>query len=339
MQSTLLQARKSAQQARADADAAQATAHHWSQQAENFQTVVSETKQASQILQNEHTQLQTALSNLQSKLAQHGATQAMVDQWKAKTLQAKLRVRHLEQELVQAQADCQVAQDRAQTQHSEWQHQVTVNQAREDRVHQLEDELKETQALLQQATSERESLPLESLRELQKLNEDLHAKLTEEQDRSHKQQERWNETLTKAEQEAQQWRLQAETSNDLVQKLKAEKANQEQLQKDWEAKRAASNELKAAVSEKEASSLAPTTPAPQPSHVWTPARPTLPPLSTDHKLACCVCSKPPMGMMKGCQCGQNCRFKAHAKCCLQVGPSVAHPGTPAPPLILCQRSE
>jgi hypothetical protein len=57
---------------------------------------------------------------------------------------------------------------------------------------------------------------------------------------------------------------------------------------------------------------------------------------------CCLCFKPCFGMMKSCQCGkQQCQCRAHMSCVanriIPPGPSVSHPGTPAPvlPLVLC----
>jgi hypothetical protein len=56
--------------------------------------------------------------------------------------------------------------------------------------------------------------------------------------------------------------------------------------------------------------------------------------------SCSICFKAAFGLMKSCQCGQSgCDKRAHITCASRInpGPSVSHPGTPAPrlPLVLC----
>jgi hypothetical protein len=56
--------------------------------------------------------------------------------------------------------------------------------------------------------------------------------------------------------------------------------------------------------------------------------------------SCSICCKAAFGLMKSCQCGQSgCDKRAHITCASRInpGPSVSHPGTPAPrlPLVLC----
>jgi hypothetical protein len=56
--------------------------------------------------------------------------------------------------------------------------------------------------------------------------------------------------------------------------------------------------------------------------------------------SCSICFKAAFGLMKSCQCGKSdCGKRAHITCASRInpGPSVSHPGTPAPrlPLVLC----
>ena len=373
-----------AAKARADADAAEATASTLAHTLQNLKTVLTETKNASQLLFEEQQELNATVASAESKFIQkeaellrakkeittlrktNGRLEATQTNFAKERETFVQQVKQLEQEL--------------DSQKREKMELLTMEQARKDRSDKVEQEWRLAQTLLVEATvGQTAALQTQAELEktvaaLQKANEDAHASLKEQQRIARDEKHRLTESLGKVEKEAQRLRIAAEATEEEMARLKANKASAEkQIQ---QLKSSLSN---AERSLKEATIVATTTPMStnvSSDSITTPIIPNqlsfqLPPLTTTTlgKKAssmlsttsttiptitekenigvqsgelCCVCYKPSIGIMKICQCGsKQCQKKAHTNCIkfmnTPAGPSVSHPGTPAPklPIVLC----
>jgi hypothetical protein len=177
-----------------------------------------------------------------------------------------------------------------------------------------------------------------SLEKLQQANQQLHKQLEEQHNQARNEQENHREALQTSQQASQSLKLQASSHQDQIQQLALEKKAQE--------KRVNQLQLKVSNLERrlhESTSLVPTTPT-----TGTNSPFSIPPLSGGKENAspackCSICFKDAVGLMKKCQCGKpECKSRAHATCVnkIKAGPSVSHPGTPAPrlPVVLCSNS-
>jgi chromosome segregation ATPase len=383
-------ASSNATKARADADAAEATAATLAQTLQNLKTVLTETKRASQILHQEQQELNATVAVAESKFIQK----------EAELLQAKKEIAMLRD----SNATLETTQIQFSKERENFAHQVkqleddlevlkrekqelnTMEKARKDRFDKVEQEWRKTQTLLVEATSgqaaalQSQSALEETIVALQKANEEIHASLKEQQRIARDDKHRLTESLGKVEKEAQRLRIAAEEKEEEIARLKASKeVTEKQVQ-----------QLKSRLSSTERSlkeaTIVATTTTPMssnasPDAVTTPMIPNqlsfqLPPLSTTSSVGkkaatsllsnsttsvptitekenigvqngelCCVCYKPSIGIMKVCQCGtKQCHKKAHANCIkfmnTPAGPSVSHPGTPAPklPIVLCDHN-
>jgi hypothetical protein len=370
-----------ATKARADADAAEATAASLAHTLQALQTVIAETKHASQILHQEQLSVSEKANRVEVKLLQKEVDLARVQKELQTLRESNLGLESanetwtneraiLERQVQQCQHELSEAKRAAMEQNA-------LVQARKDRADKVSQELHIAQKLLTEATAgqvaaEQTQIVLkETISSLQQANKDLHDSMHEQQVASRKDHQRLMETINKLEGDTQRLRIAAEASAEEIQRLNLEKktADQQiqqlhsQLVKAIEQNR--KSELSAAVAATNHAMVSPadsTTPSLQNAHLSF----HLPPLSGGKKSTatiasnakvyssvtdkendgvekgslCCVCFKASIGMMKTCQCGsKECFKKAHLTCLKTIapGPSVSHPGTPAPklPVVLC----
>lgn len=369
-----------AQKARADADAAQATAASLAQTLDSLETVVTETKRASQVLHQEHQKITSTVSAMEGKLMQKESelTRAHKElkslRVENEELEAAKKKWNDEQKRLKQSLDLQdqELQELKQLQ----QERDALEKARKVRAEKVEKELRETQEMLLAATSgqaqaEKIQKQLqETIVELRKSNEDIHAKMALQQSANCKETSRLSEALIKAEKEVQKMRIDAEAAEETMQRLKAEKESSEKqiselknraLAAERRAKDLTNNsslfttpEVRASQRDPRTVSTASTTPSTSQSFILPPLSGSTTksvPAATEKENSLChsnvprssicsICSKPSYGLMKPCQCGNSkCTKKAHISCVnrIQPGPSVSHPGTPAPqlPIVLC----
>ncbi|GAX22931.1 hypothetical protein FisN_24Lh220 [Fistulifera solaris] len=369
-----------AQKARADADAAQATAASLAQTLDSLDTVVTETKRASQVLHQEHQKISSTVSLMEGKLIQKESELIRVNK-ELKSLRAEnteleeLKTKWSdEQKRLKKSLDLQDEElrDLKQLQGER----DALEKARKIRAEQVEKELRETQEMLISATSgqaQAEKIQKElqeTILELRKSNEDIHAKMSLQQSTNADEVSRLSEALTKAEKETQKLRIEAEAAAETIQRLKMERESAKKQISDLKSRAlAAEHRVKdlssmsslfttpeAHTNQKDARTVSTTstTPAASKSFILPPLNGSGPhpiPTSTDKENTiglsnvpqssiCSICSKASYGLMKPCQCGNKaCTKKAHLSCVnrIQPGPSVSHPGTPAPqlPVVLC----
>ena len=200
-------------------------------------------------------------------------------------------------------------------------------------------ELQQAQTLLVDATSaaaDSESTATDlktTLDKVQQANQQLHKQLDEHLTQARKERENHEISLHTAQQETRSLKIQVANDQDQTQKLEQENKAKE--------KKISQMQLKVSNLERrlqESTNIV----------TSTPQSFTIPPLGgtpgdKENSLPdckCSICFKDAVGLMKKCQCGNpGCNSKAHATCVnkIKAGPSVSHPGTPAPrlPVILC----
>lgn len=222
-----------AAKARADADAAEATAATLAQTLQSLQTVITETKRASQLLHHEQQQVTATAANVEAKLLQkegdlvraHKELQTLRQsnslfershgKWKFERELLERQVKQCEQELGELRR--------------EKLEQAAMEQARKDRADKVEHEWRRAQSMLIEATSGQaaaehtQAILEETIASLQKANQDLHATLKEQQAAARGDNQRLSEALGKAEKEAQRLRIAAEATEEDMQRLKLDK--------------------------------------------------------------------------------------------------------------------
>lgn len=382
-----------AAKARADADTAEATASSLSQSLQSLSSVVSETKRACQVLQQEQTAVSSSATTIQAKLLHKEADLARAH----KEISAVRGQLHTLQ-----QGAARWKQDRktlVQTSHDQEQELTRLShavkerdafqRARKERADKIEHEWRQAQSMLvdatggQAAAEQTQALLKETILELQCANKNLHDNLWQQQESSRKEKDRLHDALTKAEKEAQQLRIQEEASGEDMQRLRLDKMAAEKQVSQLKS-RVAGLERRV----KDAASGGVVSPdaldnntndaisgicvglgTPNDTSVGSGGSSSssssinglgfsLPPLSGSSRLSlggggqensnnvvvpaksCSICFKAAFGLMKSCQCGKSgCDQRAHITCASRInpGPSVSHPGTPAPrlPLVLC----
>lgn len=380
---------RNAAAARANADAAEATATTLSQTLQALQTVIAETKRASQLLHHEQESVTAKAALVETKLLQKQGDLARANQ-------ELEQLRHSNADMERSQRTW--SDERHRLEHLVKQHQAEVAEAkraalehlaledaRKQRADKVALELHQAQTLLTlatagQAAAEQTQVVLkESLTSLQQSHTELHQSMQTQQEASRNDQQRLLETVHKLERDTQRLRIAAETSNEEIQRLRLDKRTAEQqiahLQKQLNSSSRSSTEVQQTHSSDPITSSSSTevTMISPPIHSATPTTHLsfhLPPLTVAKQQAplsastaptiissvtdkenegvsngvlCCLCFKHTSGMMKNCQCGDgSCRKRAHWNCVKgsgAPGPSVSHPGTPAPPLpvVLCGR--
>jgi hypothetical protein len=227
-------ANKNATKARADADAAEATSSSLAQTLNNVQTVLAETKNASQILLNEQQELNSTVSMIETKLMQkeaeilHAQNEIIMLRQSnegMETSQSKLKQERetLAREVKQYQREVEEL-NREKEEHT------TMEKARKDRTDKVEQEWRKGQTMLVEATAgqaaakKTQQVLEETIVSLQKANEELHKSLTDQQRIAHDEKHRFIETLGKVETEVQRLRIAAEANDEEMARLKANKA-------------------------------------------------------------------------------------------------------------------
>ncbi|GKY90478.1 hypothetical protein MPSEU_000021600 [Mayamaea pseudoterrestris] len=348
----------SAAKARADAEAAEATAASLAQALQSFQTVVDETKKATHLLQQEQQELAEATKSVEAKYLQKEADLART-QSALRTLRNEKATFDLRQaKWTYEKSDLQrrlvlTSQDLEELRKTVAERDA-IESARKDRAQKVEEQLRHVQTLLKEVTSGQEdsaktqATMQDTIMELQKANEDLHSKLILQQDASRKETARLNEALTKAEKETQTLRIQSEASDEDFERLRLDKASVDKMNSQLK-----SQVVRLELQLKDTAVSPPLAQANDPQRRLSTGLPfTIPPLGGGMSASgksvgvagpsstCCICLEPSYGMTKRCQCGKtDCNKRAHMTCLMrsQPGKSVSHPGTPAPPLplVLC----
>lgn len=349
-----------AAKARADADAAEATAATLAQTLQSLQAVITETKRASQILHQEQAQVKAVAAAAETKLLQKEGDLARAQ----KELQS-LRQSHEEYETTKDSWKTQV--ERLQSELTDQtreiadlkrqrDEQTALERARKERADKIEHEYRTAQAMLVEATAgqsgaqEVQANLQETIERLKASNETLHEQIKEQQTTSTAEKQTLADSLAKAEKESQTLRIKNEALGEELQRAKLDK-----VAADKQILALKSKLLKAERNLAHATTTV--TPEGPTTETVTGLTFSLPPLmgtATKSTMAatakenegvltghnCCLCFKAAYGMMKTCQCGNShCKKRAHNLCVKQVHapPSVSHPGTPAPllPIVLC----
>jgi hypothetical protein len=362
-------AQQNASKARQDADMAETTAAQLAQTLQSLQTVVNETKLASQTLVQEQQMVDQKAADIETKYLQQKQELLRVTKTMEQLRQSNALLEHardlwkherktMEQQVKRLQGTIDALRRDATNQ-------AAVEELRQQRAEQNQLELVQAQQLLTHATEQYDANQKvqwtlqETVATLESANAALHEKLVEQQSGTRDTVERLNTDLSNAERHAQKLHLDKEALEEELKRIKLEKeASVKQYQ-----------ELKLQVMAAKCSSLptALTSPPGAASlstdrqHSTTEDTPQrsanntivfrLPPLPGSAKTkpsnnpdvicgkSCCICFKPSFGIMKSCPCG-NCEERAHILCVKQVTapPSVSHPGTPASPhpVVLCK---
>ena len=367
-----------AQKARMDADSAEATVVSLDHTLKSLQTVVTETKRASQILHQEHQQVAAAAASIEAKLLQKEGDLARSHKELKVLRESNEHLEHSHSRWKEEQGRLELSVER-QSQELEDLKRVqkerdAMERARKERADKVEQEWRQAQALLVEATAgqaqaeQTKTVLEETVQSLRKANEVVHEQLAQHQATSRKENERLSEALAKAEKEAQQLRIEAEASQETTNRLRLDKQAAEKQVTELKT-RAASSERRLKELTNNSSMVSPENnngveqvgPSSYGLLSETPATSkvgrsySLPPLIKSTTTVakskensgvetgpkkCSICSKLAFGIMKACQCGNpTCRRRAHISCVnrIQPGPSVSHPGTPAPslPTVFC----
>ena len=310
--------------ARTDADQAEASADGLSTQLEALKTVVEQTKQAAQVMHEEQQEIEEQSRNGQAKLlkveAELARSQKETRELRETAQKLQAKTKELQEEATSLKRKIVEQQEEARKLTNALEERDALEAARKQRSQELEKELKEAQALLVDASSKAaddETLVTlqANLKELQTANATLHEQLTKQEEVAQEETSLLKKTLSAVEEEAKRLRIEASLNSD--KKSTKESDN-------GAVSPGGGDESPFAIS----TTLNMTTPTTKDTHAVPPAA------------TCSVCFKAAFGLMKSCQCGRiECGKRAHLICANRVnpGPSVSHPGTPAPklPLTLC----
>ena len=342
---------QNASNARVDADAAEATAASLASQLEAFRVVVDETKRASLVLYQEHEEISSAAQSMETKYVQAQADlcrsqnlRQQVEKQKEE-LDAKVQMMKTERRELEVQVSNHTAE--AQKWKRSWEETKALELAQKARTRQVESELQQAEAVLVDASSraaEAEAsadILKETIAELTAANSELHDRFKQQRELHREEQEKLQASLRNAQQESQTLGLQCTTFKGEVDRLTNENSS---LEKRVEQMQSRINKLERRLNDSSNSWVAPGIGGPSTSdQVVAPsqAKSDKENSSGTPRPSCSICLKPPVGIMKRCQCGtKGCNYRAHATCInrIQAGPSVAHPGTPASllPVVLCK---
>ena len=351
MRNAANEASQNAARARLDADAAETTAATLATQLQALQQVVEETKRASHLLleeQDEISQKAQAVEQqyvqTQAELARANAQREKIQQENVelgkKTKSLESTIRQLTSELDHKNAEVKhLQQSRSELQSAE--------DSQHERLERVEKELQQTRALLVDATetaAETEATTVDlknGMEKLQQANEKLHKQLEEKMTKSRNDTMNHQNELQAAQKENQALKNKDLNSQDEIKQLTADKEAQE---KRFSQLRDKTNNLERRL--RESTDIVDTTSKPAAKTDDSSSSFSIPPLgggkenNTLPSCKCTICGKDASGLMKKCQCGNpRCTSRAHATCVnkIAVGPSVSHPGTPAPrlPVVLC----
>jgi hypothetical protein len=357
-----------AAQARADADAAEATATNLVHTLQDLQTVVAETKMASQVLHDDHEELRKATNDIQKQLIMKDADISRCHKemqiLKQRNQQLATSEKEWQSDKEKVTRMCKQKDDELQTLRRDLEEREVIEQARQQRAEEVEKSWRHAQTLLTEATAGQEQAQTsqiileETISKLQEANEQLHKQSEEDRVLASQEKERVYKALTKAEKDAQQLRIQNEELQEELQRYKLDAKSTGKQISELQTK---VKDLEKRIQDREGTSSVSNAVSPEASNDSVYFR--LPPLhsgkigsakkvdatcgdesnTTSLGSCCCLCLKSSIGLMKKCQCGQpSCDKRAHVSCANKIlaaipGPSVSHPGTPAPrlPLVLC----
>lgn len=349
--------------ARTDADTAEAYAASLASQLESLRNIVQETKRATKILHDEHAQVTAATRSVESKLLKRETELLHLQTNRKVILSDKDKLTRDVKELMGDKQklifQLERAQDQIKSLLREIEERDALEHARKDRSAMVENELRNARSLLVDASSNAaetettSSVLKETVETFIQENTSLHAKLEEIQERSRAKEERLQEALGKTESNAQTLRINATSHDEQINHLLSEKVGYEKQ----------INQLKSRIANLE-NRLKDTIVfmSPSPTSRYTVGEPSTEPKArkiafsvpsltpavtnkspaASKSVTCCMCYKPPSGLMKTCQCGKpNCDKRAHSTCLgKSKGRSLSHPGSPSPclPIVLCQRT-
>ena len=240
-QTALRMAGQNASKARDDAESAEATAATLAQSLESMQSMVTKTKHASQVLRQEHQQIHSAVVGVEGQVLQKETDLARAEKRIYALKQHALQLASSEKAWKKAQQTLQIkVEEQAQKLREKEQllkEREAIENARKERAEKLEEQWRQSQELLVQATSAAEAAEQgtsemkKTVGQLRLSNEDLSEQLTEQQQAAQKETKRLQEALASAEQTSQQLKIRAETVEENSSRLLQEK---ELLQKQLE---------------------------------------------------------------------------------------------------------
>lgn len=367
---------RNASKARVDADAAEATALSLAHSLQSIQSVVTETKDASDLLQKEQEKVENFVFSVEAKVmrlesdlvrsqkdlldvrSSNNELTMSAENLKKEKIGLELQIKQLNQEMEQLR--------RYQKE------QEALENARKARASKMEQDYLQAQSLLVEACTAQEKAEQttvslkETIEKLQISNEEAHTRILQHQEESKQENSRLSEALFKVEKELLQVRIHDE---ELEEKLKRALLDKSALDRHIVELKDKVFQLQKRLIEQDAagstnngeSISTPETFCMSHSHASLfsklPAlsgkKPLTPQSALSNKDAdvaansietignfCAICFKAAVGIMKTCQCGNSsCNIRAHVGCINRInpGPSVSHPGTPAPrlPFILC----
>jgi myosin heavy subunit len=355
---------------RQEADAAESKAAALSIKVEALETVVHETKRASQQLLQEQDHVRQSAQGMETKFVQAQADLARSNAAKHKIQQEhasmKKQVQHLQQRLADATQDLHEEKEEKQRWKQQAQELNGTEKLQQERFERLEKELKQSKTLLMEATSaasesqQANHKVQASLERMEEANQQLSQKLQDSQEQLHRLEESQRHALAQAQKDHQATQHKWNHDRELVQNLKIEKQAADKKISQLQGKLAQSERrLLDSTNLTSLISLPPEDPTGNHSNIETGATVNdadgfcIPSLGTnkenskssspEHVVTCTICRKQASGIMRKCQCGNTlCSIRAHATCVHRVtmqstSSSVSHPGTPAPklPIILC----
>jgi hypothetical protein len=221
-----------------------------------------------------------------------------------------------------------------------------MGETQQNRIRTLEQDVHQANNLLVEATStaaETESTSIQlknSLEKMQQTIESLHKQLENKQKDERKEKEKDEQQLSRVLHEAQALKAQVATQQDQIKQMSFERQSQEKRFTQLQTKTSNLERRLQDSTTNIVTSIASSTSTNDFS---------IPPLNGKENpvriTKCVICFKSlTTGLMKRCQCGNpSCTMRAHISCVSKVttGPSLSHPGTPAPPLpvILCSAAK
>jgi len=333
-------ARDGVNQARDDAEAAETSCLNMAQQLQDLQTVVTETKKASQLLQQEHEHVERQVAQAEITLVHKGEElvrlrESLKERKAQQELFDAMKQRwHHQQETLQRQLSEQTKLVEQLERSNHDTHRLAS--ARLERLQSLQEDWNTLQAQLEEETqskleTQQAMMKLsDSVATLQKANDELHKKLTTQQEEHHESNMEQQDALNQSAEEALQLRIEMERLQEQVQKLEVTGRQND--------KNKTPNSILPPLVPKKAVDV--------PSNVEKEngnenQENVLASNGGKKNSKCCsCCNRDAFGLMKRCQCGDpSCQKRAHLSCAQKIKSSfsVSYPGTPAPqlPLVLC----
>ena len=337
-------ASQNAAKARNEADEAEARTLTLESQLEALQVVVQETKLASQLLLSEQEEVTQKAQSVEQKYVEAQAELARSNAQKQKLQQSNEELMHSKQNLELQLQELLTKLENEEMETKRWkmsyQDLEGIEKTQQESIRRLEDDVEQANTLLVEATStaaETESTSLDlknNLEKMQQTVEGLHKKLENKQKDEQRDKERHQEVMETVQKETQVLKAQITSQKDQIKQLSFEKTTQEKRLSQLQAK---SSNLERRL--QESTNIVNTT---------TGGDFSIPPLNGNGKEnplplpthKCAICFKALTTLAKKCQCGKaGCTVRAHVSCVNKIrpGPSVSHPGTPAPqlPIVLC----